>query len=205
MANLKNSDRYLFRLMDCDLTLKFNLLGDSSVGKTSLLGRYIGKEFESNYVPSIGMDFTSKNIEINGKTIKLAIWDTAGQESFKSLTKTYLRDSNGVILAFDLTKQCTFENIPGWVELIDTVVKDTDIILVGCKSDLIDERSVSDVEINKIIRNRFIGYYESSAKNGFNINNIFEKLAREAMENYHCDSNTVKFTVVQQDNQSRCC
>lgn len=192
--------------MDCDLTLKFNLVGDSSVGKTSLLGRYIGKEFESNYEPSIGMDFTSKNIEINGKTIKLAIWDTAGQESFKSLTKTYLRDSNGVILAFDLTKHDTFENIPGWVEIIDTVApKDTDIILVGCKSDLKDERSVSDAEINKIVRNRFIGYYESSAKKGLNINIIFEQLAREAMENYHYDSNTVKFTVVQQDNQSKCC
>lgn len=129
---------------DYDMIFKVVLIGDSGVGKTNLLSRYLKNEFSFDSKTTVGVEFGAKRLEIDGVKIKAQIWDTAGQERFRSITNAYYKGAKGALLVYDCTRRDTFENINKWVpELKQSGDKDVTIILVGNKIDLESERQVS--------------------------------------------------------------
>ena len=126
-----------------DLIFKIVLIGDSGVGKTNILSRYINNEFSLATQSTVGVEFGSKIIKKNGKVIKLQIWDTAGQERYKSITSAYYKGSRGAFVVYDITRKTTYDNIDKWIgELKTNGSEDVLIMLVGNKSDLEEKREV---------------------------------------------------------------
>jgi Ras-related protein Rab-11A len=162
-------------------TYKFKviLLGESSVGKTSILHRFIGQKFAESYRCTVGVEFKIKSILLDPYTsAELKIWDTCGEEKFQSVTRQYYNDTNGIILLYDLSDKNTFNSLNKWLkEIRNYAPKNTVIIIVGNKVDL--ERKVSHDDAITFANNENISYLEVSAKNGINIELIFEKLCKE--------------------------
>ena len=160
---------------DYDYLFKVLLLGDSGVGKTSLILRYTDETFNSKLVNSIGVDFKMKKKEIDGKVIKVQIWDTAGHERFRAITYSYYRGVNAIIIVFDLTEDKSFLSIRDWLKQIDKYAsKNVFKFLVGNKSDLQHKRLVSFEDAKKFADELNIPYFETSAKEGININELFD-------------------------------
>ncbi len=135
---------------DYDMIFKVVLIGDSGVGKTNLLSRYLKNEFSFDSKTTVGVEFGAKRIDLDGVKIKAQIWDTAGQERFRSITNAYYKGAKGALLVYDVTRRETFDNINKWVpELKQSGDKDVTIILVGNKTDLETDRQVSTEEGNK--------------------------------------------------------
>ena len=160
---------------DYDYLFKVLLLGDSDVGKSSLILRYTEETFNSKLVNSIGVDFKMKKKEIDGKIIKVQIWDTAGHERFRSITYSYYRGANAIIIVFDLSDKKSFISITEWLKQIEKHAKENVFkFLVGNKSDLIDERKVTYEEAKQYADEHDLPYIETSAKEGININELFD-------------------------------
>lgn len=123
-----------------DLTIKLLVLGDSAVGKSSLLMRFCESKFDSNFVITIGVDFKNKVIQRWNKKVRLQVWDTAGQERFRTITPAYYRTAQGVILAYDITDEKTFDNVKYWLKNLSEYNNDAAKILVGNKIDLAGEK-----------------------------------------------------------------
>ena len=154
--------------------MKILLLGDSGVGKSCIVLRYTDNTFSQNLMSSIGVDFKLKNIEIDNKTIKLQIWDTAGMEKFHTLTTSYYKGAHAFLIVFDITKRDSFEHIRNWMADIDEFAKPGVLrILVGNKCDLENERVVSENEAKEIALKYWINYIETSAKEKTNIESLF--------------------------------
>ena len=127
-----------------DFSIKFVIVGDSGVGKTNILNRYIRNAFYLDGKSTIGIELETKMFKIQDKYIKLNIWDTAGQERFKSVTQAYYKGAKGAIIVYDITRENTFNNIDNWFkEIKDSAMSDMNLILIGNKSDLDDKRQVS--------------------------------------------------------------
>ena len=172
-------------LEDCEI-FKVILLGDMSVGKTSILLRYVENQFKENIISTIGVDFMDKIIDYGDTKIALKIWDTSGQEKYESIAQNFLRDTDGAFLVFDLTEKSSFERIKQWLNEI-TIFHETNenvkIIILGNKSDLKDKRVVAeDIAINFAQKHNF-KYFETSAKDNTNINEAFKAMADSFMEN----------------------
>ena len=160
---------------DYDYLFKVLLLGDSDVGKSSLILRYTEETFNSKLVNSIGVDFKMKKKEIDGKIIKVQIWDTAGHERFRSITYSYYRGANAIIIVFDITDKKSFLSITEWLKQIEKHAKENVFkFLVGNKSDLAEERKVTFEEAKEYADKHDLPYIETSAKEGININELFE-------------------------------
>ncbi|XP_050883960.1 ras-related protein RABE1c isoform X2 [Lathyrus oleraceus] len=126
---------------DYDYLLKVLLIGDSGVGKSSLLVRFSEGSFSTSYLPTMGIDFRNRNIEMHGKRIKLQIWDTAGQERFRTITRAYYRGAMGILLVYDVTNESSFNNIRSWMLSIEQHASDNvNKILVGNKADMGDNK-----------------------------------------------------------------
>jgi len=169
------------------INFKIILVGDVSVGKTSIIGRYINNSFDDDYQCTIQAEQQSKVIKEDENTsIKLNIWDTVGQEKFRAVTRQYYRDCHGAIIVFDLTKKKSFEQMTEWLNDIKNYGNsDTVIIIMGNKSDLNSEREIFPNEIKEKLDqfNDDYLYFEVSAKNGNNISMAFDKLKKLIMEN----------------------
>lgn len=127
-----------------DYAFKFILVGDTGVGKTSLISRFISGEFNIDHEFTVGVEFGAKTITLANKLIKLQIWDTAGQEEFKAVTRSYYRSSAAALVVFDTTRKDTFRSVARWVEDIrNNGKKDSVLVLVGNKIDLVQDRMVS--------------------------------------------------------------
>ena len=165
------------------IDVKIILLGDSAVGKTSIIGRYINNTFKENYSCTIQAEKKMKIInEDENTSLRLNIWDTMGQEKYKSVTRQYYHDSDGAIIVFDLTKRETFDNVKNWInELRCYGSEDTNIIILGNKSDEKNKREISEEEIKQQLNNDYF-YLEVSAKTGNNISLAFDKLKKLIME-----------------------
>jgi len=163
---------------DYDHLMKIAVVGDSAVGKTSLLLRFVDDEYRSSYSSTIGVDFNIKMMELDGKAIKLQIWDTAGQERFRAIVNSYYRGAHVVIIAFDLSCRESFMHVPKWYEETMRHAIETKVILVGCKADLAHD--VDKKEITDITDKYDMSYYECSAKKHENngIDDIFEGIIR---------------------------
>ena len=161
--------------------IKFLVLGESTIGKSCLIERYINNTFKENYIATIGMDIRQKRLDINNIDVFLTINDTAGQERFRSLTKMVYKNTDGILVGFDLTKPKTLEQVEFWINQIESnKTKDSSISLVlfGNKCDMKEEIQVKEEDIEKIKEKYNIRYYETSAKDGTNVQNIFEYLAK---------------------------
>ncbi|CAH8477997.1 unnamed protein product [Schistosoma turkestanicum] len=133
-----------------DVLFKLLLIGDSGVGKTCLLIRYVDSSFTSTFISTIGIDFKIKTVTLEGKTIKLQIWDTAGQERFQTITSSYYRGAMGIMLIYDITSRRTFDNIQRWMDNTVSLASDmAEKLLIGNKRDLEDRRVVSYEEGSK--------------------------------------------------------
>ena len=165
---------------DYDYLFKILILGDSFVGKTNILKRFIHNEFDSTTKETVGVEFDSKNYNFGEKTIKAQIWDTAGQERYRSVTKAYYKGAKGALLVYDISRRITFENIDNWlIDLRTNGDKDILIILIGNKSDLNSKREVSKDEAENKAEQYNIAFLETSAKNGDNIDKAFSELVEQ--------------------------
>ena len=161
---------------------KILLLGDSGVGKSCIILRYIENNFSTNLMNSIGVDFKLKNIEIDNKKIKLQIGDTAGQERFRTITTSYYKGAHAILICFDITDRESFEHIRNWMADIDKFAKEGVLrILVGNKCDLEHERQVRKEEGNEIANKYGIKYIETSAKDTINIEDLFVSTAKHLL------------------------
>ena len=163
--------------MDKQKDLKIIVVGDRGVGKTALLYRYSDNKFTTDQISTIGVDFKSKDITIEGQQIKLQIWDTAGQEKFRSLTQNYYKGAHGAFVVFAVNEVDSFDQIKYWVDALKEKEPLINIILLGNKIDLPRNINREDAE-NKAKENN-IRYFEVSAKSGANINEAFECLATD--------------------------
>ena len=164
---------------------KIIFLGDQCVGKSSILNRFYQDKFEPDYQATIGLDFHSKNTEINGTSVRLLLYDTAGQEKFKSLIPMYIRDANIIIVVYDITLKDSFTHTEHWVnETKDLKREDAIFVLVGNKIDLEDKRAVDSKEAENFAIAKGFLFHEVSAKTGNGIgelfvNKIFPEMARK--------------------------
>lgn len=172
-------------IVNSKYSLKITLLGNSSVGKTSLITKYCQEKFNPEGTnPTINVSIQEKIIKIDPFTeAKLNIWDTAGAEKYLSFTKGYLRDSNGIILVFDFTNEKSFESLDKWIELINDTVEEGEVekILVGNKSDL-SSRKISDEMANKYASEHGMKFISVSVKEGINIDYLFEVLGNNCVK-----------------------
>ncbi|GBG59356.1 hypothetical protein CBR_g38384 [Chara braunii] len=157
---------------------KLVFLGDQSVGKTSIITRFMYDKFDNTYQATIGIDFLSKTMYLEDRTVRLQLWDTAGQERFRSLIPSYIRDSSVAVVVYDVANRQSFLNTARWVEEVRTERgSDVIIMLVGNKTDLVDKRQVSIEEGDAKAREFGVMFIETSAKAGFNIKALFRKIA----------------------------
>ena len=166
-----------------DLMFKILLLGDSGVGKSSLLLRYTKNEFISDMRSTIGVEFALKYITIDNYQLKIQIWDTAGMERYRSITNAYYKGAKGVIVLYDICRKKSFENVDKWIDDFKSKADDDAvIILIGNKSDLDDKREVSKEEgESKAQMNKF-AFMETSAKDNNNVQKPFETLFSEIVK-----------------------
>ena len=173
-----------------DLMFKILLLGDSGVGKSSLLLRYTKNEFISDMRSTIGVEFALKYITIDNYQLKIQIWDTAGMERYRSITNAYYKGAKGVIVLYDICRKKSFENVDKWIDDFKSKADDDAvIILIGNKSDLDDKREVSKEEgESKAQMNKF-AFMETSAKDNNNVQKGFETLFGEIVKIYKNKNN----------------
>ncbi|XP_063046245.1 ras-related protein Rab-41 isoform X1 [Engraulis encrasicolus] len=159
---------------------KFKLvfLGEQSVGKTSLITRFMYDSFDNTYQATIGIDFLSKTMYLEDRTIRLQLWDTAGQERFRSLIPSYIRDSAAAVVVYDIANLNSFQQTSKWIDDVRTERgSDVIIMLVGNKTDLADKRQVSVEVAEKKARELNVMYIETSAKAGYNVKQLFRRVA----------------------------
>ena len=165
-----------------DYFLKIIIFGDSSVGKTNFIFRFIDGTFNKIYQPTIGIDYKSiiKVLPKSKQKVKIQFWDTAGQERYKSLNKIYFQRVQGIILMYDITKRESFENLDSWRNLIFDNVDNIPVALIGNKLDIADEKRIVEVEEGKSFadENGFL-FYETSALNGKNVSNAIYSLCEK--------------------------
>ena len=173
--------------MNDECVYKVLLLGDSTVGKTCFLLRYCDKTFEDAHLMTVGLDYRLKSMVLkNEKNVKLQIWDTAGQDRFRAITKNYYKGANGIILIYDVTNLQSYENVKNWIAQIkESASQNVIVYLVGNKIDVKEEDRCVKTEDGKKIAEEFnLPFFESSAKLGININEIFEKIVEKIDEVY---------------------
>lgn len=158
---------------------KLVFLGEQSVGKTSLITRFMYDTFDNTYQATIGIDFLSKTMYLEDKTVRLQLWDTAGQERFRSLIPSYIRDSSVAVIVYDISNRQSFMNTSKWIDDVraergDDVI----IVLVGNKSDLSDKREVTVEDAEKRSKELNVMFIETSAKAGHNVKTLFRKIAQ---------------------------
>ncbi|KAF9976255.1 hypothetical protein BGZ73_008897 [Actinomortierella ambigua] len=188
---------------------KFKLvfLGEQSVGKTSLITRFMYDTFDNTYQATIGIDFLSKTMYLEDRTVRLQLWDTAGQERFRSLIPSYIRDSSVAVVVYDITNRNSFMNTAKWIDDVRAERgMDVIIVLVGNKTDLNEKRQVTAEEGEKKAKEFNIMFIETSAKAGHNVKTLFRKIAQAlpGMENTITDANQSQLIDVKiQDNPSQ--
>ena len=205
--------------------MKIILLGDCSVGKTSIINRFIGREFETYELSTIGIEHVRQKLEIEyeneTKNLILRIYDSAGQERYKSISTSYIKGADGIILVFDLSNKESFNSLIDWMkEIKDNTKIEKNIILVGNKNDVkSEEREVQQKEIDELINNKFkdikdLTYMETSAKENYNISQLFENISYKVLDNRKKSGRSIGKTIslnkksdiiVEKKKKKKCC
>lgn len=172
-----NFKTYSTMTMNDDYLFKILLLGDTGTGKSCLILRYAHDTFTDSPISTIGADFKTKSMEVDGKIVKNDVWDSYGQERFRNIVPNNARGAHAIIISFDLTKRDSFEHVKQWlIESSRYAIQSTNIVLVGTKSDLTDSRAVGSKEVTDFVNNpdnKIEAYVETSSKSGDNVNVLF--------------------------------
>ena len=197
---------------------KLIFLGDQSVGKSCIMNRFMNDTFTEEYQATIGLDFQSKNVQIDNQDIHLLLYDTAGQEKFRSLIPMYTRDANIILLVYDITSKDSFTHIPEWIkDLTNIKMEEVIFALVGNKNDLDENRAVTIEEGQKFAQEHDFIFQETSAKTGDGFSelfykSIFEKIRtkfRPGGQQPTSEVNEIKFNIEQEakktETKRRCC
>ncbi|TYJ27280.1 hypothetical protein E1A91_A07G175900v1 [Gossypium mustelinum] len=166
----EGGEEYLFKIV---------LIGESAVGKSNLLSRFARNEFDNNSKATIGVEFQTQVVEIDGKEIKAQIWDTAGQERFRAVTSAYYRGAVGALIVYDITRRSSFDSIKRWLDELSTVAR----MVVGNKCDLENIRDVSVEEGKSLAEEEDLFFMETSALESTNVQTAFEVVIREIYNN----------------------
>ncbi|XP_033745427.1 ras-related protein Rab-37-like isoform X3 [Pecten maximus] len=187
------------------------LVGDSGVGKTSLLVQFDQGRFQQgSFSATVGIGFTNKVVDVDGTKVKLQIWDTAGQERFRSVTHAYYRDAHALLLLYDVTNKSSFDNIRAWLgEINEYAQEDVVIMLLGNKSDSTADRVIRTEDGEKLAREYGVAFMETSAKTGMNVDLAFMAVARDLKMKKTRKPTEPKFNVADYVNQEKktggCC
>ena len=202
------------------ITPKYKLifLGDQNVGKSSILNRFLNDTFVEEYQATIGLDFQSKNVQIDNQDVHLLLYDTAGQEKFRSLIPMYTRDANIILLVYDITNKESFENLYVWLkDLTNININEVIVCIVGNKIDLTEKREVTNEEGQKFGEEHDFIFQEVSAKTGDGFSelfykSLFEKIRtkfRPSGQQPAAEINDIKFSIDQGENRTKpkrkCC
>lgn len=194
-----------------EILIKILIIGETAVGKSCLLLRFAEDKFNQDFLTTIGIDFKVRHMIIDDAKIKLQIWDTAGQEKFRTIAKGYFRGANGIIIVFDVTSRDTFNQCKTWMNSIkETMTEPVDIVLVGNKCDM--TRVITEEEAQTLANEMGVKYFETSAKTGQNVENTFMELATMAKRRKDADPSLersqikidIKRTVPKKE-ESNCC
>jgi Ras-related protein Rab-6A len=163
---------------------KVVLIGNEAVGKTSLILRYINHTFSENYIATLGVNFLTKDLALDGEDTRLIIWDIGGQETWKAKLPLYLKGADGAIIVFDLTRPLTFIAVEDWLIKLKSIAGETiPFILVGNKNDLADLHKVKDKDVKRFLKKHDHSFfYKSSAKTGENVETFFATIANEIIK-----------------------
>lgn len=171
--------------MNYDRTCQILIIGDSSVGKTSILTRYTNGTFKEEYLATVGLDYYSKDEIFNNKTINVKLWDTAGQERYKSLTQSYFKNAEGVIVTYDITNTESFDNLKFWINSIKTNMENKNVfipvIIIGNKTDMEESREIMIEDAKKFAEENKYKYFETSAKTGEGIDKAIRDLLNQIL------------------------
>ena len=190
-----NSDK------EYEYLIKILIVGDSTVGKTNFIKKYVENKFNESYFASTGIDLITTSIKIEGKSFKIQIWDTAGQEKYRAMTKNLFLKTQGIVILFDISNETSFINLKSWMnDIKEECSADIPMILVGNKLDLEDKRVIDKERAMEFAKNKKLEYIETSSKTGENINKalslIIEKIYQRADSNsnfsFTLDDGTVK-------------
>ena len=169
-----------------DMIFKVVLIGDTSVGKTNILSKYLTNDFDPDSKATVGVEFGTKNFKIEDNIVKVQIWDTAGQERYRSITNAYYKGAKGSLLVYDITNPKTFESIDRWLsDLKVNGDENISVVLLGNKSDLESDRKVSTQQGKEKAEFYKLAFLETSALNGNNIDNAFNELITDVYKNHH--------------------
>ena len=167
-----------------DKLFRYIIVGDMAVGKSCILLQFTDNKFRVQHELTIGVEFGAKTIELNNKTIKIQIWDTAGQEQFQAITRTYYKGAIGALLVYDITRRDTFTHVTKWLEEVKSnSSKHICVILIGNKKDLEDKRQVTYEEGESFARENGLMFLETSAKTAFNVVEAFNLSAQAILNN----------------------
>ncbi|XP_044740156.1 ras-related protein Rab-35 [Chrysoperla carnea] len=165
-----------------DHLFKLLIIGDSGVGKSSLLLRFSDNTFNGSYITTIGVDFKIRTVELNGERVKLQIWDTAGQERFRTITSTYYRGTHGVIVVYDVTNGESFANVKRWLHEIEQNCDVVNKVLVGNKNDAPERKVVLTEDAKRFADQMGIELFETSAKDNLNVEEMFLSVTRQVLK-----------------------
>jgi len=193
---------------NAEILFKILLLGDWSVGKTCFLMRYTENTFNDIHLSTIGIDYKFKSLTLeDGQKLKIQIWDTAGQERYKSITKSYIKGANGIILIYDVTSKKSFEGIQNWVKQLKELPSRICIAIAANKIDK-DNRVISTDEGTKFSKEIGYPFFETSAKDGTNIDECFDSLIKQIYNNYinsPVNDDNIKISNNNKNNESKGC
>lgn len=185
---------------------KLVLLGDSAVGKSSFVTRFVKKEFSDNSLPTIGAAFFTKSIKVNDGAAKFEIWDTAGQERYRSLAPMYYRGAYSALVVFDLTDTSSFEGARTWIEeLKKQASREMLIVLIGNKADLAHLRKIKREQGEHLAKEYSCYYFETSAKTGDSIDDVFKFIAEKLPRTLEDEDNSLRSFEKSSFKERSCC
>ena len=187
-------------------TFIITMLGETNVGKTTIVNVYTGTGFSDEYISTVGFDKYEKEVQIEtGEKVKLRLWDTGGQERFKSISQNTIKNCKGVVVVFDLTKKISFEKVTDWIEQVREISRKVPVCLFGNKSDL-SNREVTQEEIDKLCKEQNLVYFETSAKNNTGITEGFNKMVNLSYQIFgNINQNIILRKTEKRPKKKKCC
>ncbi|CAK88667.1 unnamed protein product (macronuclear) [Paramecium tetraurelia] len=170
-------------IKEYDYLFKLVIIGNSGVGKSSLLLRFADDQFSESYLTTIGVDFRFRTLPIDGKNVKLQIWDTAGQERFRTITSAYYKGADGIVMVYDVTQGQSFDDIDKfWLHEVESYgEKNVQLLIIGNKNDLDEQKQVETSKAEEYCKSHNMLFMECSAKTADHVNNAFLELSRKLM------------------------
>jgi small GTP-binding protein len=185
---------------------KVVLLGSTGVGKTALVDRIANNLFNNSHIPTVGAQYVSLEMKVEDESCTFELWDTAGQEVFRSLVGFYTREAAGVFLLFDLTDPQSYKDLIEWLKFLQENAPTAKVIIFGNKSDLTEEREVAAETADEFATSHSCFYYEGSAKTGFGVRDAFDKMAEIVFtKDEHRKASTVELTARPKNAKKKCC